>query len=98
MRWNRLQENEGGRAEVNLTPLIDISLVLVVILLLATPLACMLWLTFIFGATSGLLAIGQWKPMMKVVLQGATFAPEWMGGFGRFVEPVEQFVDAGKHP
>ena len=56
--------------------------------MLNTPLACMLWLTFIFGATSGLMAIGQWKPMMKVVLQGATFAPDWMGGFGRFVEPV----------
>lgn len=53
-----------------------------------TPLACMLWLTFIFGATSGLMAIGQWTPMMTEVLQGATFAPEWMGGFGRFVEPV----------
>ena len=39
MRWNR-QGNEGGNvAEVNLTPLIDVSLVLVVILLLATPLA-----------------------------------------------------------
>ena len=52
------------------------------------PLACMLWLTFIFGATSGLLAIGQWKPMMGSILQGATFAPAWMGSFGRFVEPV----------
>ena len=56
--------------------------------MLNTPLACMLWLTFIFGATSGLMAIGQWKPMMRVVLHGTTFAPEWMGGFGRFVEPV----------
>ena len=56
--------------------------------MLATPLACMLWLTFIFGATSGLLAIGQWKPMMSSVLGDATFAPQWMGGFGRFVEPV----------
>jgi OFA family oxalate/formate antiporter-like MFS transporter len=56
--------------------------------MLATPLACMLWLTFIFGATSGLLAIGQWKPMMSSVLGSATFAPAWMGGFGRFVEPV----------
>ncbi|NKB72452.1 MAG: MFS transporter [Candidatus Latescibacteria bacterium] len=56
--------------------------------MLDTPLACMLWLTFIFGATSGLMAIGQWKPMMGGILQGRTFAPEWMGGFGRFVEPV----------
>jgi OFA family oxalate/formate antiporter-like MFS transporter len=56
--------------------------------MLNTPLACMLWLTFIFGATSGLLAIGQWKPMMTSLLGARTFAPEWMGGFGRFVEPV----------
>jgi len=56
--------------------------------MLNTPLACMLWLTFIFGATSGLMAIGQWKPMMAAILQGRTFAPEWMGGFGRFLEPV----------
>lgn len=56
--------------------------------MLGRPLACMVWLTFIFGATSGLMAIGQWTPMMKTILQGKTFAPEWMGGFGRFVEPV----------
>lgn len=56
--------------------------------MLNTPLSCMLWLTFIFGATSGLMAIGQWKPMMPAILGGRTFAPEWMGGFGRFVEPV----------
>lgn len=56
--------------------------------MLNAPLACMLWLTFIFGATSGLMAIGQWKPMMGAILQGKTFAPEWMGSFGRFVEPV----------
>ena len=56
--------------------------------LLDTPLACLLWLTFIFGATSGLMAIGQWTPMMADVLQGRTFAPAWMGTFGRFVEPV----------
>lgn len=56
--------------------------------MLNTPLACMLWLTFIFGATSGLMAIGQWKPMMATLLGGRTFAPEWMGSFGRFVEPV----------
>lgn len=53
-----------------------------------TPMACMLWLTFIFSATSGLMAIGQWKPMMATILGGRTFAPEWMGSFGRFVEPV----------
>lgn len=56
--------------------------------MLNTPLGCMLWLTFIFGATSGLMAIGQWKPMMASMIGGRTFAPEWMGGFGRFVEPV----------
>ena len=56
--------------------------------MLNTPLACMLWITFIFGATSGLMAIGQWKPMMMASLGDATFAPEWMGSFGRFVEPV----------
>ncbi len=56
--------------------------------MLNTPLACMLWLTFIFGATSGLMAIGQWTPMMATILGGKSFAPEWMGGFGRFVEPV----------
>jgi len=39
MRWNRAQEAASGLNEVNLTPLIDVSLVLVVILLLATPLA-----------------------------------------------------------
>jgi OFA family oxalate/formate antiporter-like MFS transporter len=56
--------------------------------MLDTPLASMLWLAFIFGATSGLMAIGQWTPMMAETLDGATFAPDWMGGFGRFVEPV----------
>jgi OFA family oxalate/formate antiporter-like MFS transporter len=56
--------------------------------MLNTPLCCMLWLTFIFGATSGLMAIGQWKPLMSGILQGQSFAPEWMGTFGRFVEPV----------
>jgi MFS transporter, OFA family, oxalate/formate antiporter len=56
--------------------------------MLNTPLACMIWLTFIFGATSGLMAIGQWTPMMSAVLEGQTFAPEWLGGFGRFLEPV----------
>jgi OFA family oxalate/formate antiporter-like MFS transporter len=56
--------------------------------MLERPLACMLWLTFIFGATSGLLAIGQWKPMMGQILGDRTFAPLWMGGFGRFIEPV----------
>ena len=56
--------------------------------MLNRPLAVMLWMTFIFGATSGLLAIGQWKPMMGTILGGRTFAPEWRGSFGRFVEPV----------
>jgi len=56
--------------------------------MLDTPLASMLWLTFIFGATSGLMAIGQWTPMMAGVLKGATFAPDWLGAFGRFIEPV----------
>lgn len=56
--------------------------------MLNTPLAAILWITFIFGATSGLMAIGQWKPMMKEVLGGKTFAPEWLGVFGRFFEPV----------
>jgi biopolymer transport protein ExbD len=39
MRWNRVQNEDGTMSEVNMTPLIDVSLVLVVILLLATPLA-----------------------------------------------------------
>ena len=56
--------------------------------MLNTPLACMLWITFIFGATSGLMAIGQWKPLMSSILGDKTFAPAWMGSFGRFVEPV----------
>ncbi len=56
--------------------------------MLDTPLAGVLWLTFIFGATSGLMAIGQWTPMMADVLGGKSLAPDWMGGFGRFVEPV----------
>jgi OFA family oxalate/formate antiporter-like MFS transporter len=56
--------------------------------MLDSPLAVMLWLTFIFGATSGLMAIGQWRPMMGSILAGTTFAPAWMGGFGRFIEPV----------
>ncbi len=38
-RWNRSAPADGPLAEVNMTPLIDVSLVLVVILLLATPLA-----------------------------------------------------------
>ncbi|MBI5057211.1 MAG: OFA family MFS transporter [Nitrospirae bacterium] len=56
--------------------------------MLNTPLSCMLWLTFIFGATSGLMAIGQWNPLMSAILKGRTFAPEWLGTFGRFVEPI----------
>ena len=39
MRWNRQDQNDGSLNDVNMTPLIDVSLVLVVILLLATPLA-----------------------------------------------------------
>ena len=39
MRWNRIRNEDGNMSEVNMTPLIDVSLVLVVILLLATPLA-----------------------------------------------------------
>lgn len=39
LRWNRTANGDGPLAEVNMTPLIDVSLVLVVILLLATPLA-----------------------------------------------------------
>ena len=38
-RWNRNPDREGPLADVNMTPLIDVSLVLVIILLLATPLA-----------------------------------------------------------
>ncbi len=38
-RWNRTQDQDGPLADVNMTPLIDVSLVLVIILLLATPLA-----------------------------------------------------------
>jgi biopolymer transport protein ExbD len=38
-RWNRTPDNDGPLADVNMTPLIDVSLVLVIILLLATPLA-----------------------------------------------------------
>ena len=56
--------------------------------MLDTPLASMLWLSYIFGATSGLMAIGQWMPMTVSVLDGQTFAPAWMGTLGRFVEPV----------
>jgi biopolymer transport protein TolR len=39
MRWNRPRSEDGTLSDVNMTPLIDVSLVLVVILLLATPLA-----------------------------------------------------------
>ena len=38
-RWNETHHTTAGTSDVNLTPLIDVSLVLVVILLLATPLA-----------------------------------------------------------
>jgi OFA family oxalate/formate antiporter-like MFS transporter len=56
--------------------------------MLNTPLGTMMWLSFIFGATSGLLAIGQWQPMMGEVLGTQRFAPAWLGSFGRFLEPV----------
>ena len=39
MRWNESRDQDQSMSDVNLTPLIDVSLVLVVILLLATPLA-----------------------------------------------------------
>ena len=39
MWMQRRQTDEEGMSDVNMTPLIDVSLVLVVILLLATPLA-----------------------------------------------------------
>jgi len=39
MHWYRTTPEGGPLAEVNMTPLIDVSLVLVVILMLATPLA-----------------------------------------------------------
>ncbi len=74
--WSPAEANEKPGRNVNWSGMLN------------TPLACMLWLTFIFGATSGLMAIGQWKPMMNDILQGQSFAPEWMGTFGRFVEPV----------
>jgi OFA family oxalate/formate antiporter-like MFS transporter len=56
--------------------------------MLNTPLAGMMWITFIFGATSGLMAIGQWQPMMAEIIGGRRFAPAWLGTFGRFIEPV----------
>jgi len=39
MRWNKPSIDDGSLRDVNMTPLIDVSLVLVLILLLATPLA-----------------------------------------------------------
>jgi biopolymer transport protein ExbD len=39
MRWDRSQDEDGRLNEINMTPLIDVSLVLVLILLLATPMA-----------------------------------------------------------
>ena len=39
MRWNKPSSDDGSMHEVNMTPLIDVSLVLVLILMLATPLA-----------------------------------------------------------
>ncbi|HOX24446.1 MAG TPA: biopolymer transporter ExbD [Candidatus Krumholzibacteria bacterium] len=37
-RWNESRESASGSGDINLTPLIDVSLTLVVILLLASPL------------------------------------------------------------
>lgn len=74
--WTPKQQAKGATAAMDWPAMLN------------TPLACMLWLTFIFGATSGLMAIGQWTPMMAGVLDGRTFAPTWMGTFGRFIEPV----------
>ncbi|MAG35005.1 MAG: MFS transporter [Dehalococcoidia bacterium] len=74
--WQAAQANAQGQQDVEWRDMLN------------TPLAVMLWLTFIFGATSGLMAIGQWKPMMATILEGRTFAPEWLGAFSRFVEPV----------
>ncbi|MEZ4709996.1 MAG: OFA family MFS transporter [Caldilineaceae bacterium] len=74
--WTPAQQKKESRAAMDWPAMLN------------TPLACMLWLTFIFGATSGLMAIGQWTPMMAGVLDGRTFAPAWMGSFGRFIEPV----------
>lgn len=74
--WTPAQQKQAAAADVNWSAMLN------------TPLACMLWLTFIFGATSGLMAIGQWTPMMGAILGETTFAPAWMGTFGRFVEPV----------
>ena len=59
--------------------------------MLNTPLAVMMWMTFIFGATSGLMAIGQWTPMTKEVLGNATFVPE---SWGR----VHPFLHTGGDP
>lgn len=39
MLWSKSPRNNGGIHEINMTPLIDVSLVLVVMLLLLTPLA-----------------------------------------------------------
>ena len=74
--WQPWQATGGRQSDVAWRAMLD------------TPLASMLWITFIFGATSGLMAIGQWKPMMGSILGDRTFAPEWMAGFGRFIEPV----------
>ena len=57
--------------------------------MLNTPLSTMLWMTFIFGATSGLMAIGQWTPMMAEIGGNVSIAPAWMGPtFARFFTPV----------
>lgn len=57
--------------------------------MLNTPLATILWMTFIFGATSGLMAIGQWGPMMAEIGGDQSIAPSWMGPtVARFLTPV----------
>ncbi len=54
-----------------------------------TPLATLLWMTFIFAATSGLMAIGQWTPMMASMGGNTSIAPAWLGStFARFFTPV----------
>ncbi len=74
--WNPAAVKQKVMAELDWREMLD------------TPLATMLWMTFIFGATSGLMAIGQWTPMMKDILGGKSLGPAWMGSFARFLEPV----------
>jgi OFA family oxalate/formate antiporter-like MFS transporter len=57
--------------------------------MLNTPLATIIWMTFIFGATSGLMAIGQWTPMIAELGGNSSIAPVWLGtAFARFFTPV----------